>query len=458
MIDSQRQMLLVAFMQACNSTNLPCSWRHPDAPLTFLTPDYYRDLARTLESGGFHLAFFDDRLAMPEYAGSHDASVRAGIRVIRLDPAIVLTIMAGATSRLGLGATFSTTYNSPWHLARMFATLDLMTKGRAAWNVVTSINDAEAQNFGLDVHPDHDTRYDHADEVLEAVLGHWATWAEDALVMDKANNVFADPARVRRLDYAGREVRSRGPFTVPRSPQGHPVLIQAGQSARGASFAARWAEVQFVTNQTVDKGRARYAQAREELLSAGRDPDSCRIAQACYVIVGETDEIATAKRALVERLVEPVDTLVMMGDRINIDPDRIDPDSPLPDALLGSFAQWHKIAGHIEATRKAGLPNPTLRELLALSGRGTISEFPVFCGTPESVADQMEGWFHARACDGFVIAATHAPGAYEDFVRLVVPVLRARGLLPPDYTGETLRENLGLRRPLADDPIPGGAS
>lgn len=440
-----RQMKLIAFLQACNSTNLPSSWRHPDAPLSFLTPEYYQKLARTLEDGSFHLAFFDDRLAMPEYAGDHREAVRAGVRVIRLDLGTILMVMASATQHLGLGATYSTTYHDPFHIARMFATLDLMTKGRAAWNVVTSLNDSEAANFGQDHHMEHSLRYDRADEFLEVVLGHWSTWADDALVLDKANNIFADPDRVRRLDYAGKFFKSRGPFTVPRSAQGHPVLLQAGQSGRGSQFAARWAEVQFVTNQNIEKGKQQYSQFRRDLAEIGRDPEQTMVAQACYVIVGETEEIANNKRSLIEALAQPIDTLIMMGDRINIDLSATDPDAPLTDSELEKFAQWHKLTGRVSAGD--GSPNPSLRTLLSLSGRGTIHEFPVFCGSPESVADQMEKWFVERACDGFVLSSTHTPGAYEDFVRLVVPVLQRRGLLHREYAGSTLRENLGLKRP-----------
>jgi len=444
MTGSNRQMKLVAFLQACNSTNLPSAWRHPDAPLGFLTPEYYQELARILEAGKFHLAFFDDRLAMPGYGDGHDEPVRAGIRVIRLDLGSVLMMMAAVTTRLGLGATYSTTYHEPYHIARLFATLDLMSKGRAAWNIVTSVNDFEAANFGRDHHMELSLRYDRADEFVETVVGHWSTWADDALILDKVNNRFADPMKVRALEYSGQYCRSKGPFTVPRSQQGHPVLLQAGQSGRGSRFAARWAELQFVTNQTVDKGKAIYSAFKEAVREAGRDPDQTIVAQACYVIVGETEAIAQKKRALIESLAQPIDTLVMLSDRINIDLSTTDLDAPLSDAQLASFAQWHKLA---DSARADDGRNPSLRRMLSLSGRGTIAEFPVFCGSPDAVADQMEAWFSGRACDGFVLAATHTPGSYEDFARLVVPVLQKRGLLHEDYAGPTLRENLGLKRP-----------
>jgi FMN-dependent oxidoreductase (nitrilotriacetate monooxygenase family) len=438
-------MTMVAFLQAANSSNLPSSWRHPESKLDFLKPEYFQRIARTLEDGKFHLAFFDDRLAMPEYGDSHEEAVRSGIRVVRLDVGTVLMTMAGVTSRLGLGATFSTTYHDPYHVARLFATIDLMTNGRAAWNIVTSVNDSEAANFGRDEHMEHTLRYDRADEFLEVVLGHWNTWAEDAMILDKKKPYFADPAKVRRLSHSGEFFKSRGPFTVPRSVQGHPLLMQAGQSGRGSAFAARWAELQFVTNHDIVKGKAQYAAFKTDVKAAGRDPDQVLVAQACYVIVGETPDVAQQKRALIESLATPMDTLIMLGDRVNIDFSNVDIDAPLKDDELAKLSHWHKLTGRVAA--EEGRPNPSLRDLLNLSGRGTIREFPVFCGTPLQVADEMERWFVERACDGFVLAATHTPGTYEDFVRLVVPELQRRGLFHEDYEGNTLRENVGLAHP-----------
>ncbi|HWS08548.1 MAG TPA: NtaA/DmoA family FMN-dependent monooxygenase, partial [Xanthobacteraceae bacterium] len=242
-----RQMTLVAFLQAQNCTNFVGSWRHPEASPAFMTADYYRHIARVLEAGKFHVGFFDDRLAMPDrYGNNHAHTVANGIRCVKMDPLTILTVMGMATERLGLAATCSTTYFEPFHVARVYATLDLMTNGRAAWNVVTSMNDGEALNMGYASHSEHDQRYDRADEFMEVVAGHWDSWDDDALVIDKKSGLFAHPDKVRRLDHVGEYFRSRGPFTVPRSAQGHPVLIQAGQSGRGRKFAARWAELVFV--------------------------------------------------------------------------------------------------------------------------------------------------------------------------------------------------------------------
>ena len=232
-----RQMVMVGFLQAQNCTNLVSSWRHPESRDDSMSADYYRTIGRVLEEGKFHLGFFDDRLAMPDrYGNDHRHTVEHGIRCVKMDPITVLTVMGMATERLGLGATCSTTYFEPFHVARVFATLDLMTGGRAAWNVVTSMNDGEALNMGYDEHLEHDARYDRADEFMEVVLGHWNSWDDDAIVIDKQTGLFAHPDKVRRLDHQGQWFRSRGPFTVPRSPQGHPVVIQAGQSGRGKQF------------------------------------------------------------------------------------------------------------------------------------------------------------------------------------------------------------------------------
>jgi len=244
--NAKRQMALVGFMQAGNATVYAGSWRHPATEHGFLTAGYYEKLARTLEQGCFDLMFFDDRLAMPGiYGGSVGEAVRTGARPVKLDLSVVLGICAAVTERIGLGATYSTTYYTPFHVARTFATLDHISGGRAAWNVVTSVNDSEAQNYGLKEAIPHDVRYDRADEFLEATTGLWDTWEDDALVLDRETPLFADPDKVHELDYEGAWFSVRGPLTVPRCPQGRPVLLQAGSSGRGREFAARWAELIF---------------------------------------------------------------------------------------------------------------------------------------------------------------------------------------------------------------------
>ncbi|MBB3897546.1 LLM class flavin-dependent oxidoreductase [Roseococcus suduntuyensis] len=444
-----RQIAMVGFLQAQNCSIAPGSWRHQANPMDFLTPAYFQRIGRVLEEGKFHLAFFDDRLAMPDiYGHDHREAVENGIRVVKMDPATILVSIAGATKHLGLGATYSTTYYEPFHVARLFATLDLMTEGRAAWNIVTSLNDSEAANFGRAEHLEHDLRYDRADEFVEVVIGHWDSWEEGAIIGDKASGRFADGSKVHALNHQGEYFRSKGPLPVPRSPQGHPVLIQAGQSGRGRRFAGRWGELIFVVYPTIEAGRKQYADLKQAVADAGRDPDKVTVAPACYVCVAETRAAAEAKRDYVLSLAKPMDALVLLSEVTNFDFASKDLDSEFTDEELRKMS-WTGFKDRVVAL--SGKPNPTVRDFVHFSGRGTIREFPIFCGTPTDVADQMEEWFTSRACDGFVLVATQMPGAFEDFARLVVPELQRRGLYHKDYAGNTLRENLGLTRPNAGD-------
>ena len=442
----ERQMVLVAFMQASNCSNYPASWRHPATDQHFLTPGYYQHIARLLEAGLFHLAFFDDRLAMPsQYGDSFAEAVQHGIRAVKLDLVPVMTAMLLATQHLGDGATYSTTYYTPFHVARLFATLDHLSGGRAAWNIVTSLNDAEAHNFGRARHEEHETRYDQADEFVEIVTGLWQTWEDGALLLDRAQERFADPTRVHRLDYQGQWFQAQGPLTVPRTPQGRPVLIQAGQSQRGRDFAARWGELIFVITPTFEVGQALYADVRARAARYGRDPETLTIAPALYIVVGETDAMARDKLAYVESLARPVDALVLLSELMNYDFARHALDEPLPSAALEAMTGARSMVERV--VQLSGTAHPTVGDFLHYTGRGTVRELPCFVGTPAQVADQMETWFTGQACDGFVVAATHLPGAYEDVVRLVVPELQRRGLFHTSYAGGTLRANLGLPYP-----------
>ncbi len=438
---------MIAFLQAQNCSNYPGSWRHPAAPPDFLTAQHYQRIARSLEDAKFHMAFFDDRLAIPDSLGdSFDETVRHGVRAVKMDLIPILTAMGMATSRLGLGGTYSTTYYEPFHVARAFATLDLMVGGRAAWNVVTSLNDSEAANFGQSEHLEHDLRYDRADEFVEVVLGHWSSWADDAIVADRWSGFFAHPDRVRRLDHVGKWFKSRGPFTVPRSPQGHPVIMQAGQSGRGMAFAARWGELIFGSVKDPEAGRKTYRALKDAVSNAGRDPDRVKFAPNIYAIVGETRTIAEERRAFIESLAVPEDSLTLIAEVTNYDFSRVGLDEPLDDAEMAKVGVNLGLKQRV--VERSGKRNPTPRDFIEFSRRGTINESPVFCGTAADVADGLEDWFRTEVCDGFVLSATHRPGAYEDFGRLVIPELQRRGLFHQDYAGSTLRENLGLERPV----------
>ncbi|MBV6303328.1 LLM class flavin-dependent oxidoreductase [Candidimonas humi] len=440
-----RQMSLIAFMQAQNCSNYVGSWRHPSSMSDFMSPAYYQRIARTLEDAKFDMAFFDDRLAMPDiYGKDHRDTVANGIRAVKLDPSVVLMTMAAATSRLGLGATYSTTYYEPYHVARLFATLDLMTGGRVAWNVVTSLNNSEAENFGYEEHLEHDLRYDRADEFMEVVTGHWDSWEDDALLLDKTGEGrFADPDKVHRLDHVGNYFRSKGPLTVPRSAQGHPVLLQAGQSGRGMAFAARWAELVFASYPSLEAGRKQYEFLKSAIAKAGRNPDTVKVAPAVKVIVADTAEQAREQYELTAALAKPIDSLALLCEVLNVDFSARPYDLPFTDEELAAVS-WQSLRDKVIA--KTGKKNPSVRDFVEGSGRGTLKEGPTFVGTASQVADEMQEWFE-HACDGFVVSATRVPGSYEDFARLVVPELQRRGLFRREYPGNTLRDTLGVSRP-----------
>jgi len=440
-----RQMSLVGFMQAGNVTVYSGSWRHPATEHGFLDAGYYQKLGRTLEEGCFDLMFFDDRLAMPGiYGGSVAEAVRLGARPVKLDLSIVLGLVAGATSSIGLGATYSTTYYTPFHVARTFATLDHLSGGRAAWNVVTSVNDSEAQNYGMKEVLEHDARYDRADEFLEATTGLWDTWEDDALVLDRASGTFADPDKVHELNYEGDWFSVRGPLTVPRCPQGRPVLLQAGSSGRGQEFAAKWAELIFTGDPGIDVARSHYKGQKESIALAGRDPDQVRMLPMAYTVVGESTAHAQEREQLfLNDLVDPKASLTLLSELMNHDFSSMALDDPITDELIESVSG---IRGLVQNLRKhIGGDTLTLADLAG--HRATLLQGPRFVGTATEVADQMQEWFEGDACDGFVIAATHVPGAYEDVVRLVVPELQRREVFREKYTGSTLRDHLGIARP-----------
>jgi FMN-dependent oxidoreductase (nitrilotriacetate monooxygenase family) len=438
-----RQMKLIGFLQAQNCSNYPASWRHPQSKPNWYSREYYEEIGRTLERGKFHLAFFDDRLAIPDrYGNDVSATLRHGIRAAKLDPVAAALTLGLATRHLGVGVTYSTTYYEPFHVARVFATMDLLLQGRAAWNVVTSLNDSEAANFGAAAHLGHDLRYDRADEFMEVVLGHWDTWEDDAIVFDRAAGVFADPAKVTSLNHSGKFFKSRGPFTVPRSPQGHPVIIQAGQSGRGREFASRWGELIFVIYPNLAVAKKQYADFKRMLTEKGR---AVSIAPAVYPVVAETQAEAEDKFALVDHLAQQIDSLALLSEVLNFDFASKPMDEPFTNDELKAISGLQAIRDRV--VQLSGKLNPTVRDFVHFSGRGTLREMPTFVGSPSQVADQLEEWFCGGACDGFVVAATHVPGTYDDFVRLVVPELQRRGLFHSDYEGSTLRENLGLAKP-----------
>lgn len=449
------RMSLVAFMQAGNTSVYSGSWRHPATEHGYLDASYYAKVGRQLEEGCFDLMFFDDRLAMPGiYGGSVAEAVRSGARPVKLDLGVVLGVVAQATSRIGLGATYSTTYYAPFHVARTFATLDHLSGGRAAWNVVTSVNDSEARNFGFEQHLGHDERYDRADEFLEVVGGLWDTWEDGALQHERDNGYFADPAKVHELGHKGHWFSAQGPLTVPRTPQGRPVILQAGSSGRGRDFASRWAELIFTGDPGLDVARAHYADQKSRIEDAGRDPRSVRICPMAYAVVGESEQHAKEREAmLLDDLVDPMASLTLLSELTNYDFARHGLDDPVTDEVIASISG---IRGLVENMRAHLGRTVTVRDLAG--HRATLLQGPRFVGTGPQVAEQMAEWFHGDACDGFVLAATHMPGAFEDVVRMVVPHLQRAGLFRTAYEGRTLREHLGLPLPAASRTAAGSSA
>jgi FMN-dependent oxidoreductase (nitrilotriacetate monooxygenase family) len=439
-----RQVHFIAFLQAQNCTTLPAAWRHPDARSDSYSPEYYQHIARVLEAGKFDIGFFDDRLAMPDMFGQdHRHTVENGIRCVKLDAVTCLMTMAAATKHLGLGATYSTTYYEPFHVARLFQTVDLMTKGRAGWNVVTSVNDSEARNIGRgDEHMEHDARYDRADEFMEIVLGHWDSWDDDAVIIDKKHNIYAHPDKVHRIDYKGKFLQSRGPFTVPRGPQGHPVVIQAGMSGRGQRFAARWGELLFVVYHDLATAKDEYSKSKAQVAAFGRDPAEQKICTLFYPVCAATKAEAEDKKAAYDKLPNEIDQLSLLSEALNFDFASKGIDEPFTDAELSGIGGMQSMRDRVLRT---GVKNPTPRDFMNITGRGLLRE--AWIGGPKEIADRIEEWWSTPACDGFVIGPTHQPGCFEDFVKFVIPELQRRGIYRKEYAGATLRDHLGLKRP-----------
>jgi FMN-dependent oxidoreductase (nitrilotriacetate monooxygenase family) len=446
------KMILAAFLAASNVSTFAGSWLYPSARSDYLSSDYYTDMARLLDQGGLDLAFYDDRLAMPAiYGDGIGETLRTGARPVKLDLLTVLGVMAAGSARLGLGATYSTTHYEPYHVARAFATLDHLSGGRAAWNIVTSVNRSEAENFGSEEIP-HDERYDRAEEFLDIVTQLWDSWESDAVVYDRGQRLYAKADSVHRIDYEGRWHRSRGPLTLPRAPQRWPLLIQAGQSGRGRDFGAKWADLIFTLGLSLSTAVEQRADQRSRASKFGRSEDQLRVLPTLSVVVGETETIAKEKLRYMDDLFDPVAALVLWSEVTNVDFSKIGLDEPITDEVLArvSGAQG-PLRSMVANTQQQTGGSVTLRDLA--HRRGTIRGTATFVGTGSQVADQMEEWFEKYACDGFAINATHFPGNFEDFVRMVVPELRRRNLVHKESPSGTLRERLGLMDRFSTRPV-----
>lgn len=436
MATRQGEMHLMAYLKTGPTANHMGAWRHPEALLDeVFTPGYYEHLARVLEAGRFDACFFADGLALPDvYKGSFATRLSLGGQISFLDPMMVLPLMARATTHLGIGTTLSTTFHQPYNLARMLASLDILSGGRVAWNIVTSTKREEARNFGMDEIPDHDLRYDMADEFVAACCALWECWEKDSILMNREDGIMVDASKVHYADYEGKWHRTRGPLTMPRSPQGRPILMQAGSSGRGRDFAAQWGEVIFCPARNKDEMQEFYTDLHARMRVIGRDPDSCVILPSITVVVAESDAMAAEKVEYLNSLIQP--ELEMAAKSTNIGIDLSKSFASVEEAAQARGAQgMHGVLARVEQTmaREGGKFEDAVKKS---GGRNIVM------GTAAHVADQLQDLYESRACDGFIIEQLVVPSTLEQFCRSVVPELQRRGMFRRDYRGTTLRENL----------------
>lgn len=408
-------------------------WRYPGAQAGSENLPLLQHAAQTAERGKFDLLFFAD-------AVNTDAKMHPSI-VVRLEPLTLLAALAMCTSRIGLAATASTTYSEPYNLARMFASIDHLSGGRAGWNVVTGAFAEAAANFGRDNHPAHAERYSAAEEFVAVVKGLWDSWEDDAIVMDRASGEFVDPAKMHTLNHVGKFYRVKGPLNVSRPPQGHPVIIQAGASDTGRDLAASIAEIVFTVQQNLAAAKAFAADLRARAQKFGRNPAHMKIMPGVCPIIGTSQADAKAKLAALGELSDPVSALKVLSERLGQDLSSYPLDGPVPQLPPSTIMQGHAVT----LSALAREHNMTLRELRDYAAAGLGHR--LLLGTPEHIADGLEEWFAAGAADGFNIMPPWFPGAFDDFVDEVVPILQRRGLFRTEYAGTTLRHHLGLPRP-----------
>lgn len=415
------------------------AWRHPEATADGgVRFDHYRRLAQTAERAKFDMVFLADQVAV------WDRPIEVLSRGTRLafEPLTLLSALSVVTQHVGLVATASTTYNEPFHLARKFASLDHLSGGRAAWNLVTSTTEAEAANFGQPRHPEHALRYERAREFVDVVTGLWDSFDDDAMLYDKESGIFFDPGKLAVPNHNGKHFSVRGPLNVPRPPQGHPVIVQAGSSEAGQELAAETAEVIFTAQQTLAEAQAFYAGVKGRLAKYGRSPDHLKIMPGIFPVVGRTPAEARDKYDELQALIDPAVGLHLLGQMIGgIDLSGYPLDGPvpeLPETNGGKSRQKLLLA-------KAAREGLTIRQLY-LSIAGARGHWTLV-GTATEIADELEAWFRGGGADGFNVMPPYLPGGLDDFAELVVPELQRRGLFRTDYEGRTLRENLGLPRP-----------
>ena len=416
----------------------PAWWRYPGAyPDANFNLQHLVRFIQTLEQARFDAFFMADHLAvlnMPVQALRRSATVSS------FEPMTLLSALAMVTERIGLVATASTTFDQPYHVARRFASLDHISNGRAGWNVVTTANPDAALNFGLTDHVEHDERYRRAREFHTVVTGLWDSWADDAWLRDQASGVFFDPDKMHVLNHKGEHLSVRGPLNIARPIQGWPVIVQAGASEAGRQFAAETAEVVFGSSRTIENARDFYKDIKARVTAAGRSADHCKILPGALVTVGRTREEAQDKKALLDSLVHPESGIPNLSIGLGVDASAFDLDAPLPDIPPSNQSQSQRDTLVALARRE----NLTVRQLAqSMGGFGGLE----MVGTAGEIADTMQTWLETGAADGFNIMFPTVPAGLDDFVELVIPELRRRGIFREEYEGTTLREHFGLPRP-----------
>jgi N-acetyl-S-(2-succino)cysteine monooxygenase len=414
------------------------AWRVVDGDVrNVLGLSYYADIARIAERGLMDSIFLADNIAIAEYRATY-------LPQTQFDPISVLSALAAVTNRIGLIGTGSTTYSKPWELARRFATLDHLSGGRAGWNIVTTVTPLAAANFGERFHPEHADRYAHAHEFVEAVTRVWDSWEDDAVIGDREGGVWADRGKLHAPRFHGQYYDVEGVLPFPRSPQGHPVLVQAGQSSAGVGLAARHAEVVFSGPPSIEAAVAFRADLHAQAAAIGRKPDQVLVLPALMVTLGGTVAEAQARAQQLEDLASPEFRWQNALYTAGLDPDGFDPDAPLPAKLWAEQSLPSSRAGQLFAAARAR-PDAPLREVAqqVTGGAGATH----FVGTPEQLADHVIAWQDAGAVDGFTFMGSTLPHELTVFVDHVVPILQRRGRFRTEYTGSTLRDHLGLQRP-----------
>lgn len=430
MSSSRRSIHLGLFLQGAG--HHASGWRHPDACSGSESFEHVRDMAKLAEAAKFDLVFLADGLATGK--GTHPTAAA------RLEPTALLGALSVTTSRIGLAATASTTYSDPFNLARSFASLDHISKGRIAWNLVTTSYEKAAANFGTSPHPAHADRYEVAEEFIDVVKGLWDGWEDDALPKDKTSGMYFDPAKQHPIDHHGRHFSVRGPLNLPRSPQGHPVVIQAGSSDAGQRLAARTADIVFTAQQTLEGAKSFYNGLKARMAAFGRSPDHLAIMPGFMPIIGRTRKEAQEKLAQLEQWTDAAEVLPLLSERLGHDMSRYDLDGPLPP-LPDSEQLRSRQHLLVDLAHREHLTIRQLAQRVA-TGRGHF----VLLGTAAEVAGEMQRWIDERAADGFNVMPLYFPGELVAFTCEVVPLLQERGLFRRDYDADTLRGHFGWPR------------